>query len=72
MTGHPEGTKLFLVCRRFDQSRPGVVLGFIREGVLSLFFHTSGVRFVERLRGQAGVRSKKRLAPQEGLSYLNE
>lgn len=68
MTGHPEGTELFLVCRRFDQSRPGVVLGFIREGVLSLFLHTSGVRFIERL--QAGVRSKKRLAPQKAFLTL--
>ena len=70
MTGNPEGPKLFLVCRRFDQSRPEVVLGFIREGVLSLFLHTSGVPFVERLRGQAGVRKTARSA--EGLSYLNE
>ncbi len=58
--GQPEGTELFLVCRRFDQNRAwGVVLGFIREEVFSLFLHTGGLRVVERLRERLSLHRRR-------------
>lgn len=58
MTANRKEQHCFLLADDSIRTSRGVVLGFIREEVFSLFLHTGGLRVVGPLRGLAGVRSK--------------